>query len=367
MDRQDHALADPMPDMIIRSREPLNAEPRLPCLRETFITPQARFYIRSHGAVPALDSAQHRLHVDGLVAKPLDLSLTDLQSRFRPLSIRAVLQCAGNRRADLQAVRKTTGDPWQPGAIGHAEWTGARLADVLRAAGADEREDRHVAFTSCDTMPCERQVVPYQVSIPMHKALAREVLLAWAMNGEALSPEHGFPLRVVVPGYAGVRSAKWVAGVTVRDSAADSPIQQHDYKLVPPHMTEQTVDWDAGLTINEMPLNAAICEPEPGAVIDAGPVTVRGYAIVTGRQIARVDLSADGGRTWTQATIEPRSGGPWSWTFWHTTIDLPHGAQELIARAWDSAGQTMPAQPDQTWNFKGYLCAAWHRVPVFAG
>ena len=111
----------------------------------------------------------------------------------------------------------------------------------------------------------------YGVSIPMAKALAPEVLLAFAMNGEALAPEHGFPLRLVVPGYAGARSPKWLAAVTVQDAPSDNPMQQRDYKLLPPDMTADTVDWAKGITINDMPLNAAICEPAPRAELKAGP------------------------------------------------------------------------------------------------
>ncbi len=350
-------------DLIVHSREPLNAEPRLPVLRRAFVTPQAQFYIRSHGAIPAL-MATHRLRVDGLVATPLDLSLAELQAGFASRTVAAVLQCAGNRRADLQQVRPTSGDPWAPGAIGHAEWTGASLADVLRAAGVASRPGLHVAFSASDTMQIGDEPVAFEVSIALEKALQGDVLLAWAMNGEALTPEHGFPLRVVVPGFAGVRSAKWLAAVTVRDSPVASPMQQTDYKLLPPHMTAETADWAAGLTIDEMPLNAAICEPAAGACLTAGAVPVRGYAIATDRRIVRVDVSADGGRNWLQAELE--HGARWSWTFWTAGLSLAPGAHELVVRAWDSAGQTMPAAPDDTWNFKGYLCAAWHRVPVVA-
>ncbi len=356
----------PMAGLIVHSKHPYNAEPPLHRLRAGSTTPQALFYVRSHGDIPALDAAGHRLRVGGRVTRPLDLSMDDLRSGFAPRNVAAVLQCAGNRRADMQQVRPTSGDPWQPGAIGHAEWTGIPLAEVLRAAGADEAAGLHVGFEAADRVEGKAEPRHYSVSISMQKAMTPDVLLAWAMNGESLAPEHGFPLRVVVPGYAGVRSAKWLAAIEVRDSASDHPVQQHDYKLLPPHMTEVDADWSVGLTINEMPLNAAICEPAPGATLAAGPVQVRGYAVATERQVARVDVSADGGRNWMQAALEQHPGAPWSWTFWEANLDLGPGAHELVVRAWDSAGQTQPEQPDDTWNFKGYLCAAWHRVPVLA-
>ncbi len=222
----------------------------------------------------------------------------------------------------------------------------------------------HVGFSACDEVEIKGERFMYGVSLPMPKAMSPEVLLAYEMNGEALTPEHGFPLRLVAPGYAGVRSPKWLAGIEVRDQPSDNHMQQRDYKLLPPHMTEKTVDWQAGLTINELPLNSAICVPAPNAKLHAGPNDIRGYAMASQRAITRVDVSADGGATWQQATLAPQDEGPWSWVLWHCTLDLPKGKHELVVRAWDSAGQTQPSAAADLWNFKGYLSAAWHRVPV---
>ncbi len=355
-------------DLIAHSQQPFNAEPSLDRLRAALLTGQTDFYVRSHGNIPRLHETSHRLRVNGLVQTSLDLSMPELRDRFAARTVTAVLQCAGNRRADMQQVRPTSGDPWAPGAIGNAEWTGIALADVLRAAGADTDAALHVAFEACDEveMPKEGRF-NYGASIPMAKAMTPDVLLAYAMNGEPLAPEHGYPLRVVVPGYAGVRSPKWLAGITVQDRPSDNHMQQRDYKLLPPDVTEATVDWERGITIYDMPLNSAICEPAPRTVLKAGRTTLRGYAIATARDIARVDVSIDGGRSWSQAALEHDPRAPWSWTFWTIALDLPKGDHELAVRAWDQAGQTQPARPDDTWNFKGYLSAAWHRVHVSAG
>ncbi len=353
------------PDLIVHSTAPYNAEPPLDRLRAAMITAQPDFYVRSHGDVPHLDGAGHRLRVGGRVATPLDLSMAELRQRFPERTVAAVLQCAGNRRADLQGVRPTTGDPWEAGAIGNAAWTGVALADVLRAAGAEADAALHVAFDACDTVESPEGRFTYGASIPMAKAMAPEVLLVHAMNGEALTPEHGAPLRVVVPGFAGVRSPKWLAAITVQAGPSDNPMQARDYKLLPADVTDATLDWDKGFTINEMPLNAAICEPAANAELTAGSVTVRGYAIASARMVARVDVSCDGGRSWRQADLEA-SDAPWGWTFWSARLDLPKGRHELAVRAWDSAGQTQPARPDDVWNLKGYLSTAWHRVPVSA-
>jgi sulfite oxidase len=345
--------------VIVHSRSPYNAEPSLARLRSAFITEASDFYVRCHGAIPDLDEATHRLRVDGRVVRPLDLSLPDLKSLAPCRDVHAVMQCAGNRRADLQPVAPTTGDPWQAGAIGHAVWTGLPLADLLRHAGA-EPDAAHIAFESADEL---EQGTPYGASIPSSKARDPDVLLAWAMNGAPLRPEHGFPLRLVVPGYAGVRSPKWLRRITVGDHPSSNPIQSTDYRLLPPDVTPETVDWNRGLVINELPINAAICEPSPDQTITPGALSVRGYAICGTRTVERVDVSADGGRHWQQAELE-RAASPWSWTFWTVTVHLDPGNHELVVRAWDSAGQTQPARPDDVWNFKGYLSTAWHRVPL---
>ena len=287
--------------------------------------------------------------------------MQDLRGRFPQRSVTAVLQCAGNRRADMHAVRPVSGDPWSAGAIGNACWSGVALADVLREAGAAGDPALHVAFSSCDEVatPDEGRLC-YGASIPMAKALSPEVLLAFAMNGEDLAPEHGYPLRAIVPGYAGVRSPKWLGAVTVQDRPSENPMQQRDYRLLPPDAAEP----GQGMPINEMPLTAAICEPVRGVELPAGRVAVKGYAIATCRAVTRVDVSADGGRSWRQAALQHDAAAPWSWTFWEITLDLPPGEHELTVRAWDSAGQTQPADPEDVWNARGYLCAAWHRVRV---
>ncbi len=357
----------PPSGLIVHPGATLNAEPPLGRLRAAFTTAQPDFYVRSHGTVPRLDESRHRLRVGGRVATPLDLSMADLRERFPHRTVGAVMQCAGNRRADLHEVRPVTGDLWAPGAIGNAEWGGVALSDVLRAAGAEEAADLHVVFDACDEVETEGEGrFAYGVSIPMAKALAPEVLLAFAMNGEPLTPEHGFPLRAVVPGFAGVRSPKWLTAVTVRNAPSDNPMQQRNYKLLPPGMTKDAIDWSQGFTINDMPLNSAICEPACHAELPAGPTVVRGYATATARGVARVDVSTDGGRSWRQAELERDPSAPWSWTFWQATLEISPGTHELVVRAWDSAGQTQPSRPDDVWNCKGYLCASWHRVPVVA-
>jgi sulfite oxidase len=357
-------IKDAAETLIVHSVQPLNAEPPLDRLCSSFITDQADFYIRTHGEVQHLDRDTHRLRVVGAVSTPLDLSMAELGRRFPLQKATVTLQCAGNRRADLQEVAKTLGDPWQGGALGTAEWTGVSLRDVLAAAGASSGAALHVAFCSLDEVEVEGERALYGASIPMAKALGGEVLLALQMNGEPLAPEHGFPLRVIVPGFAGVRSVKWLAEISVQDAPAHSPIQRKDYKLFPPHIHKDGADWSQGLTIDALPLNSAICEPARGARLSAGPLRIKGWATASGRAVARVDVSLDGGRHWVQAALDDRPDAPWAWTLWSVDARLEKGQHELVVRAWDSAAQTQPDSPDDTWNFAGYLASHRHRIHV---
>ncbi|QJU60926.1 molybdopterin-dependent oxidoreductase [Sphingomonas sp. AP4-R1] len=349
--------------MIERNPDPYNAEPEPSALIERFLTPQSLFYVRSHGAVPDLP-AGHRIEVSGIGVKGRSFSVEELRAAFKTRSVTAVLQCAGNRRTDMQQVGKTSGDPWDVGAIGNAEWTGVRLADLLDAVGAPDADDLFVAFTGADEVDVEGEEAPFGISIAMAKARAPDVLLAWAMNDEPLAPEHGAPLRMVVPGYAGVRSAKWLTRIEVRDTPSEAPIQAHDYKLFPADVTAETADWSQGLTINAMPLNAAICSPGSGESLSAGEMRIEGYAIAYDRRVSRVEVSTTGGRDWCQATFADDPEAHWGWRRWSLDTTLAKGRQHLVVRAFDEAGQGQPERPDTMWNFAGYLCTAWHHVHV---
>lgn len=274
------------------------------------------------------------------------------------------MQCAGNRRADLQAVGKTNGDPWDVGAIGNVEWTGASLADVLRELGIGDRRDGYIACTAADVDEVEGETHPYEISITLQRAMAGDVLIAWAIGGEPLSSAHGAPMRLVVPGYAGVRSVKWLTRIELRDEPSTAPIQAKDYKLFPPDEDGRDVDWSKGLVIEAMPVNSAICVPRDGDTVAAGVLAVSGYALAYGRRVARVHLSTNNGRHWTQARFIDDDAAPDAWQRWQCDMNVAPGRYEMVVRAIDDAGQSQPERAEDVWNFAGYLSTAWHRISV---
>jgi sulfite oxidase len=348
-------------DLIVHEDEPFNAETGLSALAEAPVTATDAFYVRGHGAVPEIDRDAWRLRVHGLVERELELSLATLREAFREREVTATLQCAGNRRAGLIAIRDIPGGaPWGPGATGTAVWSGAALADVL-ALAAPLADAAHVGFDGADVCPEATPAERYGGSIPLDKACRPEVLLAWAMNGEPLAAVHGAPLRVVVPGYIGARSVKWLERIEVRSSPWEGYFQHVLYRLLP---EDETPGPGAGMPLGLVALNADVLAPADGETVAAGPVEVRGYAFAGGeRHVARVDVSLDGGATWSQAELLDDLGR-WAWRQWRITVDLAPGEHEIVVRAWDSSAATQPEDEAALWNPNGYANNARPRIRV---
>jgi sulfite oxidase len=349
-------------DMVVHGYEPYNAEPPRAALAGTALTPLDTFYVRNHGPVPPPVSDSWRLQVGGLVENELELTLPQLRAGFPERELVATLQCAGNRREGLMAVRDIPGEaPWGPGATGTARWAGVSLADVLRGAGL-LGEARYIEFIGADR---SREVDPperFGASIPVRKALAGEVTLAWKMNGEPLPAAHGAPLRVVVPGYIGARSVKWLQRIIARAQPSENHFQAVGYRLLPADRSDLVGQRGAGVPLGAVAVNADILRPENGAVVEAGPLVVEGYAFAgDDRHVARVDVSVDGGRIWRQAELLD-APSRWAWRRWGITIEVTPGPLALVARAWDSALATQPEDPSQLWNPKGYVNNSWARI-----
>lgn len=349
-------------DMIVHIEEPYNAEPPRSALDAHGLTPVDTFYVRAHGDVPEADADTWTVRIDGMVERPATLSLREMRTLFTEHTEVATLQCAGNRRAGLLEVADIPGEaPWGPAATATARWAGIRLADLLRHVGADP-DATDVAFTGADisTEPDEPQ--PFGGSVPIRKARESEVLLAWSMNDEPLAPVHGAPLRVVVPGYIGARSVKWLRHITVQDRPSENFFQAKTYRLLPPDAEQSAGKRGEGVALGLVAVNSDVLTHPDGASVPVGATTVGGYAFAGGdRTVARVDVSLDGGATWTQATLGEQLS-PWSWRAWDVTVEIARGENVVLARAWDSSAGLQPERPEHVWNPKGYVNNSWARI-----
>ncbi|KAF7659768.1 hypothetical protein LDENG_00293290 [Lucifuga dentata] len=384
VESSDPYSSDPERHSILRinNLKPFNAEPPPEILSDSYITPSAVFFKRNHLPVPRVDPASYQLHIEGLPGGVLTLSLEDLKTRFPKHTITATLQCAGNRRSEMNKVKQVKGLNWGIAAISNATWSGARLRDVLQAAGYSAETSqwaRHVQFEGLDK---DVTGTTYGASIPLNKAVSEEgdVLLAYEMNGEDLPADHGYPVRVVVPGTVGARNVKWLGKIIVSAEESSSHWQQNDYKGFSPGTDWDTVDFKSAPAIQELPIQSAITQPADGAVVDrsAEEVTVKGYAWSGGgREVVRVDVSVDGGKTWQVAELrssdkgqapapEPAPGRAWAWKLWEVTVPLPAKDTELeiICKAVDNSYNMQPDSVPPIWNLRGVLSNAWHRVKV---
>lgn len=322
------------------------------------VTPVGMHYTLIHYDVPDTSADRWTVSLAGAVRRPLTLTLPDLQSR-PAVTLRVTLQCAGDGRALLSP--RPLSQPWQYGAIGTAEWTGTPLRPLLEEAGL--RDDAlEVVFRGADRGIEGLQEQDYTRGFPVEEALRDGVILAWAMNGRPLEPQHGAPLRLVCPGWYGMAHVKWLRAIEV----VTRPFQGYQNALA--YRYSQDHD-DPGEPVTLMRVRSMM-EP-PGIpdfftrtrVLRRGPVELRGRAWSGRQAIIRVEVSTDGGTTWGDATIEPPGPHPHAWQQWRYTwqAETP-GTFELVCRATDAAGETQPIET--WWNARGMGNNQAHRVRV---
>jgi DMSO/TMAO reductase YedYZ molybdopterin-dependent catalytic subunit len=329
----------------------------LEALREP-ITPVGLHYLLIHYDIPAVDPATWRLVVDGLVERRLELGLEDL--RARPgVEIVSTMECAGNGRAAL--VPRPISQPWLLEAVGTGRWAGVPLRSVLEEAGVADGAVE-VLFTGLDRGIEGGEDQWFQRSLPLDVALADEPLLAFELNGAPLPPQHGFPLRLLVPGWYGMTNVKWLSRVTVLDEPFGGYQQARGYRV--------RLDPDEPGEELQRILPRALLEP-PGIpdfmtrerTVDLGSVLLAGRAWSGHAPVAGVEVSVDDGTTWEPADLEPPELGRWAWRrFTFDWAPEAPGRYVLSARARDEAGNVQPAEPP--WNVGGYANNAVQRVPV---
>ncbi|EJD06445.1 molybdopterin binding oxidoreductase [Fomitiporia mediterranea MF3/22] len=399
--------------LIVRGEKPFNAEPPASALVEFRYTPEELVYCRNHsasglsfiqvvagltdyhilgrlcrlydiGPVFELDEDDWTVTIDGsdgLLPKPMEFNLKELKENFTYAEAVAALQCAGNRRKEMGAIKPVKGITWDNGVIANCRWGGIRLRDVLLHAGVDESmamdDDVHVWFAS-HVSTCQDDSY-YGGSIPLRKALDPEgdVLLAYDMNSQSMSPDHGYPLRIVIPGYTGARWVKWLGRINIARGESPNFYQQRDYKVLPPECTnaEQAAPWwDKVASIESLPVNSIIASVNE-VYGEEGKIRIKGYAMGNGGvggQIASVQVAIEpdeegAEEQWVDSVITYQEG-KWSWTLWECLLDVgPMKARiegkggkremKLVCRAKDGKGDMQ--KRECAWNMRGVAFNAY--------
>ena len=331
-------------NLVVHKAHPLNCETSIPALVGSVVMPNAHFYVRNHFQIPKLDPATFTVTIRGQVDRPLELSLADLRGMKSQTTV-ATLECAGNGRTLFDPP--IPGEKWNLGAVSTAEWTGVPLAEILDQAGV-RSDGREVVFLGADSgsVAGRKDPIAFGRSLTIDQARDEGVMLAYAMNGEPLPIQHGFPLRVIVPGWYAVASVKWLTDIEVVAEPYDGHYQAEKYWY----------EWEReeGIVrepVTLMQVRALITDPGPGQEVARGDVTFRGVAWSGAAPVARVEVSVDGGE-WHQARLaSERKRHSWQWWELQTRLDAP-GLVSVRARAVDLAGR---CQPDLSeWNKHGY-------------
>jgi DMSO/TMAO reductase YedYZ molybdopterin-dependent catalytic subunit len=320
------------------------------------ITPVGLHYLLIHFDIPYVDADAWELQVGGLVERPLTLTLGDITGRpSRTLAV--TLECAGNGRALLSP--RANSQPWLLEAVGTAEWTGTPLAPILEEAGVSENA-LEVVFTGLDRGIQGEDEHLYERSLPLADALRDEVLLAYAVNGQSLPPQHGFPLRLVVPGWYGMTHVKWLQSITVVGEPFEGFQQSVAYHLR--QSEEETGEPVTRILPRSLMIPPGIPDfPARQRFLEAGPCLLEGRAWSGRGPIERVEVSVDGGETWDDAALGEHVS-EFAWNGWSYAWNAEPGAYVLCCRATDAAGNTQPMNPE--WNFDGFCNNAVQRVPV---
>jgi DMSO/TMAO reductase YedYZ molybdopterin-dependent catalytic subunit len=347
----------PKRNMIVLSDHPQDLEMPLDGF-DSWITPIDRFYVRSHHYTPTVHLSEWKLKVDGEVAQPITLTMDDLKKMPR-VEVVSVMECAGNGRAFFEPP--VAGAQWGYGAVGNGRWAGVRLGDVLARAKVKEGA-QHILLDGADvpvgTMP------EFKRTIPVRKALDRDTILAYEMNGEPLPIAHGFPLRLVAAGWGGDSWVKWLTNITVLNREYDGffmkTAYRHPGKPLPPGAS---IDPALMHPVEALSIKSVIAAPvDDSRVLPGKPVRIHGVAWGGESPVASVDVSVDNGRTWQRAKLGADQA-QYGWRLWEISWTPAQAAYyTVLARATDERGRVQPLE--QEWNPSGYLNNPVQRVGV---
>jgi sulfite oxidase len=346
----DPYINDPIRDINLKfhSYKPCNAETPVQFIADNPLTPTDLWYIRNHHPVPDINKDDFFLSISGKGVNKR-LTVSDLK-KLKRTSLTTTIQCGGNRRDGYNDIDKTSGTPWDVGAISTAKWSGVLLSDIVKV---HDKNAKHIQFESEDTL---------KASVPIEKLRKKEVLIAYEMNGKPIPRDHGYPLRAIVPGYVGVRNVKWLSKITLSDQEAEGPWQRSiSYKVLPSDIKDASkIDSTKIPTMQEMPLQSAITNIRK----ENDKYIVEGYAWTgSGDEITKVEISNDDGATWSSAGLNKelnKNQKSWAWTIWkdeHVVSDNPC----FMCRAFDKSGKSQPDALDKKWNVRGLNNNTWHR------
>lgn len=351
--------------LVVLNDRPVNAETPAHLLDDP-ITPADLLFVRNNGLPPsAIDVDNWSLAIDGeSVLKPATYSLAELKKRFRHYSYQLTLECGGNGRSEFDPPAR--GNQWTTGAVGCPEWTGVRLADVLEAVGVKD-DAVYIGYYGADThVSGDPDKVVISRGVPVAKAMEKESLIAWQINGQDLPVMNGYPLRLVFGGWPASTSGKWLRKISVRNTVHDgAKMGGYSYRVpCKPVVPGADVPEEEMCIIESMPVKSLITWPRSGLVHNLGkPLAVRGHAWAGDLAVAAVDISIDFGQTWQHARLE-KPANRLAWQHFAASIDFPQkGYYEVWARATDNQGRSQPMVVPG-WNPRGYLNNACHRIAV---
>ncbi|XP_054797769.1 inducible nitrate reductase [NADH] 2-like [Prosopis cineraria] len=367
----------------LTGKHPFNSEPSLTRLmHHGFITPVPLHYVRNHGAVPHARWDDWTVEVCGLVKRPSKFTMEQLVNEFPGRELPVTLVCAGNRRKEQNMVKQSIGFNWGAAAVSTSVWRGVPLRYLLKRCGIYSRTKGalHVCFEGAEDLPGGGGS-KYGTSIKREIAMdpARDIIIAYMQNGERLAPDHGFPVRIIIPGFIGGRMVKWLKRIIVTPQESDNYYHYKDNRVLPSHVDAELANAEAWwykpeYIINELNINSVITTPCHEEILPINswttqrPYVMRGYSYSGGgRKVTRVEVTLNGGETWLVATLEHpekpnRYGKYWCWCFWLLEVEVLDllGAKEIAVRAWDEALNTQPEK--LVWNVMGMMNNCWFKL-----
>lgn len=359
----------------LTGKHPLNAEPSITYMFDQgFITPVSMHYVRNHGKSPNIKWDSHTLTISGLVDKPTTFTMDDLAKMPRT-TVPVTTCCSGQRRKELNMITKTIGFNWTVGAQSCNLWTGVKLSHLLELCGVDMKNGRFVWLEGAEAEELPNGAYGTSIDLVTAASPFEHVLIAFEQNGIPLHPDHGFPVRCVVPGYVGGRSVKWLENIIIMDRPSENFYHFHDNRILPSFVdtklaAEEGWFYRDEYVYNQLNVNSVTVYPAHGETIsagDRGSYTIRGFGYSGGgRKITRVEISFDEGKTWELCVSDwpeerysdaPKYGKYFAWMFWEFVMgkkalfDLAKRGASIKARAWDISNNTQPSEV--SWNVMG--------------